>query len=258
MNRYEQFKALHISGDMLLLPNAWDVPSALAFQKAGFGAIGTTSWAIAAMLGYKDGENIPFDEMLLVVKRIIAATDVMVTVDAEAGYADNEAGVVANIAKIANAGAVGINFEDTIKGAGGVLQPIEKQASVIRAIKNNVQTDGGPIFVNARIDSFLVIKDPIEACKSTIERGQAYAAAGADGIFVPFLTDEELIKEIVEASDVPVNVLALPQVSNIARLHSLGIRRLSLGNSVFDMVVKQDDQFAQQLKGCATLDMLFE
>ena len=239
MSKYEQFKALHAQGDMLLLPNAWDVPSALAFQNAGFKAIGTTSWAIAAMLGYKDGENIPFEEMLLVVKRIIASIDIMVTVDAEAGYAQDEVSIVANILKIVEAGAVGINFEDTIKGAGGVLQPIEKQVSAIRAIKNSVVTDDGPIFLNARIDTFLVEKDQQQACKATIERGRAYIEAGADCLFVPFLTDEGMISEIAAACDAPINILALPQMADLRKIQSLGVNRLSLGNGVFDMVVKR-------------------
>lgn len=71
MNKYEQFKALHHSEEILLLPNAWDVPSTLSFKEAGFTAIGTTSWAIAEVLGYRDGEKIPFDEMFTLVERIL-------------------------------------------------------------------------------------------------------------------------------------------------------------------------------------------
>lgn len=255
---YAQMKALHKSDQLFLLPNAWDVPSAQAFAAAGFNLIGTSSWAIAAMLGYPDGEQIPFETLLMVAERIALNTDAMISVDIEAGYAADIERVCANVTRVMAAGAVGINFEDSLKGETKGLMDIETQAERIRAIKELRNANGDPVFLNARTDGFLVMKDdPRAALTETLKRAEAYAAAGADCLFVPFLTDKNLIAEITNASPLPVNILALPGMTDIAKLQELGVRRLSLGNGVFDNSVKYQQTLAVEIKSMTKLDSLF-
>lgn len=258
MNRYEQLRSLHTSGEILLLPNAWDVPSALAFENAGFDFIGTTSWGIAAILGYRDGEHIPFNQMFTVVERILKSCNAIVTVDMESGYSEDTDTVIANIGRVADAGAVGINFEDSLKNTSGRLRATDRQAEIIRAIKNSVITTDGPLFVNARTDTFIVGSDPERALRETIERAEAYAEAGADCLFVPFLTDETFIEELVRSCPLPVNLLALPGGADIKKLQQLGVSRLSLGNGAYDVAVKRHEQLARQLKNTGSVGLLFE
>ncbi|WP_417458457.1 isocitrate lyase/PEP mutase family protein [Kordiimonas sp.] len=255
---YAQMKALHQSDQLFLLPNAWDVPSAKAFAAAGFSPIGTSSWAIAAMFGYPDGEQIPFETLLMVAERIALSTDAMISVDVEAGYASDIEALCANISRVMAAGAVGINFEDSLKGNTKGLMDIEAQAERISAIKALRNASGDPVFLNARTDGFLVMKDdPRAALTETLKRAEAYAAAGADCLFVPFLKDESLIAELTNASPLPVNLLALPGVTDIARLQELGVRRLSLGNGVFDNSVAHQQTLAVEIKNMKKLDGLF-
>ncbi|MFC6632106.1 isocitrate lyase/PEP mutase family protein [Microbulbifer taiwanensis] len=257
MNSYEQIRSLHTSGELLLLPNAWDVPSALAFEKAGFDFIGTTSWGIAALLGYRDGEHIPFDQMFTVVERILKSCSAMVTVDMESGYAEDTNTIIANIGRVVDAGAVGINFEDSVKNASGQLRAMEHQAGTICSIKNTIATEAGPLFINARTDTFIVNKDPERALRETIERAQVYAEAGADCLFVPFLSDETLIGELIDNCVLPVNILALPGAADKRKLQELGVSRLSLGNGVYDVAARRHEQLAGQLRDAGSLGLLF-
>ena len=189
-------RKLHHDRALLVLPNAWDVASAVALAAApGVRALATTSAGVARSLGYEDGERAPRDEMVVAAARIAAAVSVPVTADLEAGYGDP-----AGTARAAwEGGIVGINFEDS---PGGTLRPAEEQGSLIREIR----AAAPELVVNARVDVFL---RGVGGVDEAVERGNAYLAAGADCVY-PILCPADAIAELVERIDGPVNVLLTP------------------------------------------------
>ena len=225
----ERFAALHRQDAPLIVYNAWDAGSAAAIREAGAPAIGTSSWAIAAAQGFEDGEQLPFDVLVQVAARIVAKVDVPVSVDAEGGYADDAAGCARNVARLLDAGVVGINFEDrVVHGAG--LHPVEAQCARIEAIRAMAQARGVALFINARTDAYF---DPGIADGARFEearrRADAYARAGASGLFVPGLVDLAEITALCAATDLPVNVMVLPALPSVDALARAGVKRISHG-----------------------------
>ncbi len=216
------FRSLHVPGDPLLLPNAWDVASAAALAAAGFPAIGTTSLGVAAAHGLPDGRGAGREETLALVRRL-GRLPVLLTVDVEGGFGDGPAAVAHLAAELAEAGAVGINQEDG--RAGGGLAPAAEQAALVTAVKNRVPE----LFVNARTDTHWLGTGDLE---EAVSRARAYAAAGADGVFVPGLADDAAIRALTGAVGVPVNVLLLPDMT-VPRLAALGVARVSTGSMLF-------------------------
>lgn len=232
MNQIENaktFASLHVGGKPIILYNAWDVGSAAAIVKAGAKAIATSSWAVAAAQGYKDGEELPIDALLQVASRIAANVDVPVTVDFEGGYTDDNDALAANIARLLDLGIVGINFEDrVVKGQG--LYSIDRQAKRIEAIRKTADKAGISLFINARTDVFLGQTNDLE---DAVKRSRHYASAGASGFFVPGLRDDEKIASVVAQSPIPVNVMMMEGVSPLSKLSELGVARVSYGNIPF-------------------------
>ncbi len=229
-----RFAELHQKGDPLVLYNIWDAGCAKAVQDAGAAAVATGSWSMAAAHGYEDGEAIPLDFCLEIVRCICATVDVPVSVDFEGGYATDPDAVAENVRKVIRAGAVGINFEDRIVGGQG-MHPIGAQCARIRAIKAMADAEGIPIFVNARTDLFLGT-DPADHkahLAQAMEREAAYREAGADCFFVPGLTDRALITEVTAKTDLPVNVMMMGDLNSIQKLASLGVCRASYGPAPF-------------------------
>lgn len=224
---FSAFAALHRSGDPLVLFNAWDPGSAKAVGAAGARAIATGSWSVAAAFGFSDGEELPLELALDNLRRIVAAVDLPVTLDFEGGYASDPATVAANARRVREAGAVGCNFEDRVVGGDG-LYPIDEQCARIGAMREAV---GEAFFINARTDLFLASKPNEHGAlvDQALERAQAYAAAGASGLFVPGLVDEGLICAACAASPLPVNVMAMPGTPPARRLAELGVARISHG-----------------------------
>lgn len=218
----------------LLLANAWDAPSASAAEQAGYQAIGTSSAAIAAMLGYADGEQIPFEEMLLVVRRIRASSALPLSVDIEAGYGDSNAAIVANVARLAELGVAGINIEDSrVSGGQRVLLPAELLAERLAALR----TAFPGLFLNARTDTYLLGLE--DALRQTTARGHLYAAAGADGLFAPGITAPAEIGEVAGTIPCALNVMCMPGLPDFATLAQLGVRRISMGNFVHGAALRQ-------------------
>jgi len=212
-----------------VLPNAWDVASAHVFAEAGFPAIATASWAIAAVHGYPDGEQIPRAEMLAAVERIVRNVDVPVSADLEAGYGDP----VGTARHAWDAGAVGMNFEDA-------LRPVEEHAADVRAIKQAVPE----LILNARTDVFLRgSKDPEEA----IERANAYLEAGADCAYVIGVSDLEVIARLSRGIDGPINVLVEVESPPLAELEKLGVRRVTFGPNFFRAGLARVEELAREL-----------
>jgi len=224
MSRTDDFRALHRTGAPLVLPNAWDFASAAALIDAGFTAIGTTSLGVAAAHGLPDGHGAARAETLALTRRL-ARLPCLLTVDVEAGFSEDPDEVVSFVADIAAAGAVGVNLEDG--RADGTLAAVDRQRDLIAAVKARVPE----LFLNARTDTHWLTGEPDLA--DTLARVEAYRDAGADGVFVPGLADENDIRAVVSTVDVPVNVLCQPGRYTVRQLADLGVRRVSCGSLLF-------------------------
>ncbi|HEX4738976.1 MAG TPA: isocitrate lyase/phosphoenolpyruvate mutase family protein [Allosphingosinicella sp.] len=229
MNRSDKaalFASLHKPGDPVILYNAWDPGSAKIIADAGAKAIATGSFSVAGAFGFEDREALPIDLALANAERIVAAVDLPVTIDFEGAYATDPDQAGRNVGRLAATGAIGCNVEDQAIGGEG-LHPIPLQADRIRAIRAAV---GPEFFINARTDIFL--KAPRETHNAAmvdeaLERGRAYADAGASGLFLPGLIDEGLIERACRASPLPVNIMNMIGAPSAARLAELGVARIS-------------------------------
>jgi len=215
----DALRALHVPGDPLVLPNAWDAGTARLVERAGFPAVATTSSGVADALGYADGEQTPVEEMLAAVARVARAVDVPVTADMEAGYGLEDAELAR---RLTAAGAVGLNLEDTDHPHHPALVPAERHAARIGRIKA-----AADLVLNARIDVQLRGGELSEA----LERARQYRDAGADCVYPIGVTDEASIDAFC-ALGVPVNVLLRPGAPTIERLAEVGVARISLGGSL--------------------------
>ena len=225
----ETFHNLHRKGEPLILFNAWDVATAKAIAKTA-PAVATSSAAVASALGFADGEDVPFDMVTSLVSRITAAVSVPVSIDLEAGYGDTPDAAAESAAKILNAGVIGINIEDGLSGGKRQLVSLEQHAAKIKAVRDTAQKLGIRLFINARTDPFLRnFGSPDECLNEAVRRARAYADAGADGIFVPGLTDLALIEKLAQLTPLPVNIMVTRGVPKIPDLVRVGVRRVSLG-----------------------------
>ncbi|HEX2848123.1 MAG TPA: isocitrate lyase/phosphoenolpyruvate mutase family protein [Chitinophagaceae bacterium] len=234
---FEKFKALHQAKELFVLPNAWDAKSATLFQENHFQAIGTSSAAVAASLGYQDGENMSFSEYLFVIQRILATVKIPVTVDIEMGYGKTKEQILENIIRLTDLGIVGINIEDSvIHGSKRALQNTRDFAAVIEYIKNRLISTNRPLFINLRCDTYIL--NVADKTKETTQRLQVYEAAGADGIFLPFICEEKDIAQAVSNTNLPVNVMCVPGLPDFNTLQELGVRRVSMGPFLFNKAYK--------------------
>ncbi len=213
------FRELHHGTAPLLLPNAWDVGSALAFVAAGYQAVGTTSFGVGASAGLPDGGRASRVGTVALVAQL-RNLPVHVTADIEDGYDGDTAAVADLVAELAELGVSGVNLEDS---TAGQLVDAADFAARIAAVKQR----NPDIFVNARVDNFWFSQQP--SVDAVLARAQAYAEAGADGIFVPGLAAPEDIRGITAGTALPVNVLAHPTLT-VAELGELGVRRVSSGS----------------------------
>ncbi len=222
---HAQFTALHQSGSMLFLPNAWDAASAKLFESAGALAIATSSAAVAWSLGYADGSKLPTTELVAAVKRIVRVLSVPLTVDIEDGYSDDPSEVAALARAITDAGAVGINIEDG-------TQPPALLAEKIHSIRSALSST--PLFINARTDVYLKALAPAgDAVAMTIERIDLYRKSGADGAFVPGLSSLDDVRTISAAIALPLNVMLIPNLPAAVQLKAAGVRRITVGPAPF-------------------------
>ena len=225
-SKFETFASLHVPGNPVVLYNIWDVGSAHAVVKAGAKALATGSHPVADANGWPDGQNVPLDFALANAKRIVEAVDVPLTVDFESAYSTDPQEGGANVARLAATGAVGCNFEDQVIGGEG-LHPLDVQVRRIRAIRDAV---GDQFFVNARTDLFLKTQTYDDALiDQVVERGKAFADAGASGFFVPRLSDPTQIERVVREVPLPLNVIAFPGAPDKSVWASAGVARISHG-----------------------------
>ncbi|HEY9133184.1 MAG TPA: isocitrate lyase/phosphoenolpyruvate mutase family protein [Dyella sp.] len=227
----ETFRALHKSSEPLILFNTWDVGSTRAVSKAGAKAIATSSWSIAAAQGFGDGEKLSREVLLGVVGQIVASTDLPVTVDLESGYGKDADAVAQTVRMSIEAGVIGCNLEDS-DPATGRLRPLDEVIQRIEAARR-AATDACPgYFINIRTDVFFqkpAAEHDAAMAQDVIERAKRYAEAGADGLFVPGLTDVPLIRHIASASPLPLNIMRTSDDLVISDLAEAGVARISHG-----------------------------
>jgi 2-methylisocitrate lyase-like PEP mutase family enzyme len=225
--KFETFAALHAPGDPVILYNIWDVGSALAVVKAGARALATGSHPVGDATGFGDAQQVPLDFVFANARRIVDAVDPLpLTVDFEGAYSTDPEEGGRNVASLAETGAVGCNLEDQVIGGEGI-HPLDLQVRRIEAIRREV---GDAFFINARTDLFLKAKDHDDGLVGeVIERGKAFAGAGASGFFVPRLADPRQIERVVREVPLPLNVIAFPGAPPKEEWAAAGVARISHG-----------------------------
>ena len=240
MNRTRIFRDLHSNpGKLLILPNVWDAGGARIVESLGAKAVATTSAGVAWSKGYPDGNNMPPRLLAHLAEEIVKTVKVPVSIDFEAGYSDNPAVVVENLKPIVAAGISGINIED------GTDEPAVL-AKKIEAIKRMASSEGVDVFVNARTDVYLqdLVADERKV-RETLDRAATYQEAGADGLFVPGLTETADIGEITKGTSLPVNLMSSSELPKMEQLAKLNVRRLSAGTAIAQIAYRHVARLAE-------------
>lgn len=229
LQKAEDFRRLHHQSRALILPNAWDVPSARIFEDAGFPAVATSSAGLMVSRGYPDGQHIPKREMVAVVAGIAKKVAIPLSADIVAGFGRGPRAVAATVKLVIDAGAVGINLEDQ-DPVGERLYSVEAQVRKIQAIRKLGISMGVPLVINARTDALWKAKGtPEEQLQEAIRRCIAYRDAGADCVYPMRLTDATSILTLVKAVGCPVNVMIRKGLPAVPDLERLGVKRVSFG-----------------------------
>jgi 2-methylisocitrate lyase-like PEP mutase family enzyme len=252
-----QFRQLHSPDNRsgpLVLPNAWDASSARVIERAGALAIATTSAGVAWAHGYGDGQHLERDQMVAAIREIVRAVKLPVTADIEGGYGSgSEDDVAMTVRAVIEAGAVGINLEDSPGLNGEALLSAEVHAGRIRAARTAAQSLGTDLVINARTDVFLLqVGSPESRLGEAVGRANLYRATGADCVFVPGVIDAETISELVRQIDAPVNIMARPGAPTLAQLGQIGVARVSLGPAVALAALAATQRVALELLGTGT------
>lgn len=256
LSRYSIFKQLHEGGSLLLLPNAWDAASAQVLERQGFAAVATSSAAVAQSLGYTDGEGMPFADYLFVIRRIAAATTLPLTVDLEMGYGRTADSIFANVQALVALGVVGINLEDSqVIAEGRVLQDAQAFAEKLGLLKDRLLAEGIDLFINVRCDTYFL--DVADKQAATVQRAALYAAAGADGLFLPGIKAAADIAVAADNCLLPINVMALPGLPEPGVLQELGVRRVSMGPFLFEHAYRELGLLSERIGQGANVQVLF-
>ncbi len=252
-DKAEKFLNLHRGVGILVLPNAYDVVSACVLADVGFEAIATTSGGCAFSLGFGDGEEISRAEMAAVVARIAAAVSLPVSADMEAGYGAQPADVGETVRATIDAGAVGINIEDSTKQGPRALLDFDLSINRIRAAREAASAAGLAMVINARTDVYPVAGAEDEAMfAEAVRRANAYLDAGADCAFVIGVREGDLIGRLASAIDGPLNVLAGPDTPPVEELQRLGVKRVSLGSGFAKAALSHVKKAAEELRDHGT------
>jgi 2-methylisocitrate lyase-like PEP mutase family enzyme len=249
----ERFQALHIPGQPLMLFNIWDAGSAKTVAAIGVNAIATGSWSVANALGFADGEKTPLDLVIENLARIVQVVDLPVTIDLESGYGAVPEEVERTVTRSIQAGAIGCNLEDSFP-SNGELRSVVEQAKRIESARKSADSAKLAYFINARTDVFFqasVSKDNPRMMTEVLKRAQAYADAGASGMFVPGLADEELIAQLVAGSPLPINIMVDAKTPPLATLTQLGVARVSQGPNPYLLAMNALQEAARNFKSLA-------
>ncbi|HEY0165682.1 MAG TPA: isocitrate lyase/phosphoenolpyruvate mutase family protein [Jatrophihabitans sp.] len=244
---------LHSSG-VLVMPNAWDVASAAVFAQAGARAVATTSAGLAWSLGYRDGEQVPRADLFRLLRRIAEVVDVPVSADIEAGFGADESQVGQTVTAVLEAGVVGINIEDAPPGGSGLFD-LPVAAGRVAAARDAAVAAGVPdLVINARTDVYMRgIGDPAERPAEVLRRAHAFAAAGADCVFVPALSDLQVLSDLVRRSPLPISVVTTAGGASVAQLQAAGVRRITVGPALARAAYTTASELAHELLDSGTL-----
>lgn len=227
----EDFRRLHDRREVLVLPNAWDVPSARVFENEGFHAVATSSAGMMVSLGYPDGEEIPRVEFVSAVKRIAMVLSVPLSVDIVGGFGGSPEAVVKSVRTVISAGAVGINIEDFVHRTKKLL-PLEKQVARLKALIRLRGSHKVPFVINARTDVLRFAEgDEGAKMEAAIRRAKAFRDVGADCVYPMGLVNPDAISVFVKAVDFPTNVMVRKGLPSVPELKQLGVARVSFGPS---------------------------
>lgn len=243
------FRSLHTGDQPLVLVNAWDAASARIVEAAGARAIATTSAGVAWSLGAPDGDALGRELAIDLIARIVAAVSVPVTADIESGFGESPDDVGDTVRGVAAAGAAGVNIEDALHTGTAPLRDIDDQCARLAAARAAADA----LYINARVDTYL---RGVGGVDETVARATAYLAAGADGVFVPGVTDPETIATLVAAIPAPVNILAGPGAPSVPELAELGVARVSLGSAVAEAAYAVAQRAAAEALGAGTYTTL--
>src|SRR5438105_2109753 len=228
MTRQDEFRQLHASG-CFVMPNPWDVGSAVALEQMGFKALATTSSGHAWTMARADN-HVTRDEMLEHLREICAAVGVPVNADFEGGFADEPDDVAANVKLAAGTGIAGLSIEDSTGDDAEPLYPFELAVERIRAARQAIDESGTGVLLTGRSEGFVVGRPDLG---ETVRRLQAYAEAGADCLYAPRIETAEQVSAIVAAvAPKPVNLLANAPFTTVAEAAALGVRRVSVGGTL--------------------------
>jgi 2-methylisocitrate lyase-like PEP mutase family enzyme len=253
------FRAMHDRSRLLILPNAWDAMSARFIEDAGARAIATTSAGLAFSLGYPDGEYAPRDEVVRAIARIARVIDVPLSADIESGFGADEREVGETVRAIIEAGAVGINLEDSTGDPAKPLYDLDTAVARVRAVREAGEAASVPLVINARTDVLITMKgDRDELLREAIRRENAFRAAGADCLFPLGLNGNDEIARVVKSIDGPVNLIFRPGIPSTAEAAKLGIARLSMGTSITLAALTVTRRIARELLTSGTYSALGE
>jgi 2-methylisocitrate lyase-like PEP mutase family enzyme len=225
--RAETLLALHQPGNPVVLPTVWDAWSARLAVDAGFVALTVGSHPMADSVGKADQEGMTFDDVVTRVKQITAAVDVPVSVDIESGYGQSPTRLITGLL---DAGAVGLNIEDTVHSEGGRLRSSSEHAELVGALRKAADTTGVHVVINARTDLFLRQDgDEADRVDRAIARLKEAAAAGADSLYPVGFHDPDTLRRLATELPLPINAIALPDQSDPASFGPLGVGRISFG-----------------------------
>jgi 2-methylisocitrate lyase-like PEP mutase family enzyme len=255
-----QFRAMHAASPILILPNAWDPMSARLVEAAGARAIATTSAGVSWALGYPDGQGLTRDAMASAVRRIVHSVRIPVTADMERGYGNGTPEDIAlTVRAVVDAGAVGVNFEDSPGADGTLLSDASLQSERFAAAREAAAASGVDVFINARIDTYVKkFGNHTERFDETVRRAQLYVAAGADGVFVPLATEPDVIRRLAQAVGAPLNVIGGPGTPTIPELQALGVARVSVGPGLARSIMAHIRSATQELLGAGTYNGIQE
>jgi len=254
----DEFRKLHDRRRILILPNAWDVPSARVFEDEGFPAVATSSAGMLVSLGYPDGEEIPIKEFVSAVSRIARVLSVPLSVDVVGGFGDSPEGVAKSVRAVVEAGAVGINIEDFVHSTRKML-PVEKQIARLRALLRLRKSLKIPFVINARTDAIRFgAGDESAKLDEAIRRASAYRGVGADCVYPMGLVDAVSISRFVKALDFPVNVMVRKGLPAVPELQKLGVARVSFGPSASYAAMGLLHRASREIRQSGTFENLVE
>jgi 2-methylisocitrate lyase-like PEP mutase family enzyme len=257
----EEFRRMHDRSRILVLPNAWDAASARIFEEAGFAAVATTSVGVSYTAGYPDGEAIPRDDMVTIVRWIARSVAVPVTADIESGFGTSPREVAETVRMVIEAGAVGINLEDTIHYERAGAQPrslyeLPLAVERIRAARQAADAAQVPIVINGRTDVYLLgIGEKASRFEHAVRRLNAYREAGADCLYPMGYFDAQTIGALVKAVNGPINIMGLPGTPPASELQRLGVARVSTASGPVRVAMTATRKLAAELARSGSFDV---